>query len=184
MTKDRKNKAVFLDRDGVLNRAIIKNGKPYPPATLEELEIIEDVSAALRIMQDMGYLLIGATNQPDVARGATTKELVEEINSRLLKQLPLIDIKVCYHDDADGCDCRKPSPGLLTQAATEYDIDLTKSVMVGDRWKDIDAGRNAGCQTIWINRGYMEKTPTADFVTSSLLEAANWIKERQCQLQT
>ena len=178
MDKQFKNKAVFLDRDGVLNRAIIKNGKPYPPASLDELAIIEDVSAALEMLRESGYLLIGATNQPDVARGTTAKELVEKINTVLLNELPLLDIKVCYHDDADGCDCRKPSPGLLLQAADEYDIDLTRSVMIGDRWKDIDAGKHAGCQTIWINRGYLEKSPVPDFVTSSLLEAANWIKER------
>ncbi len=178
LNHDKKNKAVFLDRDGVLNRAIIKNGKPYPPATLDELEIIEDVSTALGILQDLGFLLIGATNQPDVARGTTAKEFVEIVNAFLLKELPLLDIKVCYHDDAHGCYCRKPLPGLLLQAANEYDIDLTRSVMIGDRWKDIDAGRNAGCQTIWIDRGYLEKSPTPDFITSSLLNAANWIKER------
>ncbi|TAK74927.1 MAG: HAD family hydrolase [Gammaproteobacteria bacterium] len=172
-------RAVFLDRDGVINRAIIKSGKPYPPATLDEVEIIEDVPAALAILKDLGFLLIGATNQPDVARGTTTKEFVETVNAILVKELPLLDIKVCYHDDTGGCYCRKPLPGLLLQAAKEHNIDLTKSIMIGDRWKDIDAGKNAGCQTIWINRVYSEKSPTPDFTTTSLLEAANWIKERQ-----
>ena len=175
---NKKNKAIFLDRDGVLNRAIIKNGKPYPPATLDELEIIEDVPAALAMLHDLGFLLVGATNQPDVARGTTAKEFVEAVNAFLVKQLPLLDIKVCYHDDADGCNCRKPFPGMLFQAANEFDIDLTRSVMIGDRWKDIDAGKSAGCQTIWIDRGYSEKNPAPDYITSSLLDAANWIKER------
>jgi len=179
LNHNKKNKAIFLDRDGVLNRAIIKNGKPYPPATLDELEIIEDVPEALAILKDLGFMLIGATNQPDVARGKTTKEFVETVNAFLLKELPLHDIKVCYHDDIDCCNCRKPLPGLLLQAANEHNIDLTKSIMIGDRWKDIDAGKNAGCQTVWINRDYSEKTPTSDFMTTSLSEAANWIKERQ-----
>lgn len=175
----KKNKAVFLDRDGVLNQATIKNGKPYPPTNLDEFKIIEDVPSALAILKDLGFLLIGATNQPDVARGTTTKGFVEAVNSCLLKMLPLLDIKVCYHDDADDCYCRKPSPGLLLQAASDYNIDLTKSIMIGDRWKDIDAGKSAGCQTIWINRSYSEKSPIPDFTTTSLLQAANWIKEKQ-----
>lgn len=177
MKSDQK-KAIFLDRDGVLNQAIIKNGKPYPPATLDELEIIEGVPFALRLLKDLGFLLIGVTNQPDVARGTTPKVFVEKVNSILLKGLPLLDIKVCYHDDIDSCNCRKPLPGLLLQAAYEHNIDLTKSIMIGDRWKDIHAGKNAGCQTIWINRAYSEKKPIPDFIANSLLDAANWIKER------
>jgi D-glycero-D-manno-heptose 1,7-bisphosphate phosphatase len=172
-----KAKAIFLDRDGVLNRAIVKNGKPYPPASMDELEIIEDVAEALAAFKNMGYLLVGATNQPDVARGTTKKEFVEAINIFLMERLPLLDIKVCYHDDADGCHCRKPLPGLILDAAHEYNIDLSKSIMIGDRWKDIDAGKQAGCQTIWINRGYAEKAASADFMTTSLLGAVNWMKE-------
>lgn len=171
-------RAVFLDRDGVLNKAIVKDGKPYPPASLNELEILEDVPEALAILNNLGFLLVGATNQPDVARGKTAKAFVESIHSILLKELPLLDMKVCYHDDADNCHCRKPSPGLLVEAAVEHNIDLTKSIMIGDRWKDIDAGKNAGCQTVWINRNYAEKSPTPDFIATSLLEAAYWIKER------
>ena len=181
MDKQFKNKAVFLDRDGVLNRATVRNGKPYPPASLDELEIIEDVQEALAAFRQMGYMLIGATNQPDVARGVTSKELVESINAFLMDRLPLQEIRVCYHDDADDCHCRKPLPGLMLDAAREYDIDLSSSFMIGDRWKDIDAGKSAGCRTIWINRGYVEKEATADFTTTSLLDAVNWIKEiSQC----
>lgn len=172
------NKAVFLDRDGVLNKAIIRNGKPYPPATLEEFEVVEGVPEALLRLKALGYLLIGATNQPDVARGTTSKAFVETVHARLLNELPLLEMKVCYHDDADNCPCRKPLPGLLVEAAKEHKIDLSKSFMIGDRWKDIDAGKNAGCQTIWINQGYAENIPSPDFVTVSLLDAVNWIKEK------
>lgn len=176
--RDLKTKAVFLDRDGVLNHAIVKNGKPYPPSTWDELQIVEDAFEALTILQECNFLLIGATNQPDVARGTTTKAFVESINAWVLQQLPLHSIKVCYHDDGDQCVCRKPSPGLLLQAAVEYNLDLTKSYMIGDRWKDIDAGKNAGCRTVWLNRAYIEKQPAADFMSKSLLEAAKWIKEK------
>lgn len=171
-----KRKAVFLDRDGVLNNAIVRNGKPYPPAHLDEVMVADDVLPALQALKAQGYLLIGATNQPDVARGTTEKSLVEAINAKLMAMLPLDEIRVCYHDDKDGCDCRKPGPGLMTEAAKEFDIDLSASIMVGDRWKDIDAGRLAGCKTIWIDRGYVEKKPAnPDAVVQSLGQAAEWI---------
>lgn len=176
-------KAIFLDRDGVLNEAIIKNGKPYPPATINELRITDDVLPALRILKSLGYLLIGATNQPDVARGTTERSVVESINEALMRYLPLNEIRVCFHDDKDDCSCRKPFPGLLLQAAKDHDIDLSQSIMIGDRWKDIEAGRQAGCKTIWLDRAYEEKKPitTPDFTSQSLIQAANWIKENLIQ---
>jgi D-glycero-D-manno-heptose 1,7-bisphosphate phosphatase len=170
-------KAVFFDRDGVLNHAVIKNGKPYPPATLAELRIPTDAIDALMALKSAGFLLIGATNQPDVARGTTAQHVVEAINTKLMDLLPLDEIRVCYHDDVDLCECRKPSPGLLTQAALEYGIDLENSIMIGDRWKDIEAGQRAGCKTIWINNDYQEASPkkAPDFTTRSLKESAEWI---------
>lgn len=168
-------RAVFLDRDGVLNHAVVKKGKPYPPKSVEELTIPHDVKAALTQLKAAGFLLIGATNQPDVARGTVTQSEVEAINQALMKALPLDEIRVCYHDDHDQCDCRKPFPGLLTKAAEDYAIDLNKSVMIGDRWKDIEAGQRAGCKTIWLNQCYEEKAPEApNFIASNLSEAALW----------
>jgi D-glycero-D-manno-heptose 1,7-bisphosphate phosphatase len=170
-------KAVFLDRDGVLNDSIIRNGKPYPPATLAELVVPDDVLPALQLLKSHGYLLIGATNQPDVARGYTTLEIVESINQALMQSLPLDDMRVCYHDDKDACFCRKPGPGLLLSAAHEHDINLDDSIMIGDRWKDIEAGQKAGCKTIWLDKKYQEMKPKSkpDFTAASLLEAAQWI---------
>jgi len=109
------------------------------------------------MLHDEGYLLIVVTNQPDVARGTQTREVVESINQFLLDNLPIEKVYTCYHDNADGCDCRKPKPGLLLQAAREYDIDLNSSYMVGDRWSDIEAGNASGCKTIYIHYGYEEK---------------------------
>lgn len=169
-------RAVFLDRDGVLDRVYVENGKPHPPATLEELEILPGVPEALRTLKARGFLLIVATNQPDVARGTRRRELVEAINAALMSQLPLDDIRVCYHDDPDDCACRKPRPGMLLDAAVQYGIDLTGSFMIGDRDKDIEAGQRAGCKTIMMDKEYLEpEMTTPDFRARTLPEAADWI---------
>lgn len=162
-------KAVFLDRDGVLNEALVRNGKPYPPSNRAELRIIPAAFSVLKKLKLAGFKLIVVTNQPDVARGVVTRQWVEEINGYLQDQLPLDVFKVCFHDDLDGCSCRKPLPGALLEAAKEFEIDLGLSYMVGDRWKDISAGKAAGCKTIFIDYGYLEKQPTdADFVVNTL----------------
>lgn len=171
-------RAIFLDRDGVINRATVRNGKPYPPACLEEVEILPGVAPALDKLHDANYFLIVITNQPDVARGTMLKVEVEKINSYLLAQLPIDAFKTCYHDAKDCCQCRKPLPGALFAAAEEYQIDLSKSFMVGDRWRDIEAGASAGCKTFFINYRYNEQQPeTPNFIVSSLLEAQKIILE-------
>ena len=169
-------RAVFLDRDGVLNRAVVRKGRPYPPATVEEFEIHPGAAEAARRLRDAGFLLIGATNQPDVARGTQTREAVEAINARLLDALPLDEVRVCY-DDGDDAPRRKPNPGLLLEAAEAHGVDLAASFMVGDRWRDVEAGRRAGCRTVFIDRGYAERRPDppADHDAADLSEAADWI---------
>jgi len=171
-------RAAFLDRDGVLNRAIVRNGKPYPPAALGDLEILPDAPAALGALRAAGLLLIGVTNQPDVARGTQRREVVESMNAALLEALRLDDLFVCYHDDRDECDCRKPRPGLLLRAAAKHGIDLGSSFLVGDRWKDVAAARAAGCAAILIDYGYAESGPDSsapDRTVGSLSEAVEWI---------
>lgn len=166
-------KAVFLDRDGVINRAIVRDGKPYPPKDLEELEVLPGVQEALEALKAAGYKLIVVTNQPDVARGTAAKEVVEGINAYLQERLSLDEFRTCYHDDHEACDCRKPAPGALLAAAAEHSIDLAASFMVGDRWRDIEAGQRAGCKTVFINYGYSEKQPDqVDIRVSSLRDAA------------
>lgn len=168
--------AVFLDRDGVINRAVVRDGKPYPPQSLAEMEILPGVDTALVALHAAGYLLIVVTNQPDVARGAASKESVEEINHHLASCLQLDEFRTCYHDSKDGCDCRKPLPGALLAAAKEHSINLATSFMVGDRWRDTEAGIKAGCKTIFIDYGYNEQQPTSvDFTVKSLAEAADII---------
>ena len=172
-------RAVFLDRDGVINRALVRDGKPYPPATLDSLEILPGVPAALEALHGAGWLLIVVTNQPDVARGSVRREDVELIHAYLRKQLPIDQFRTCYHDSADNCRCRKPSPGALLDAAQEHGIDLTRSYMVGDRWRDTEAGVEAGCKTIFLDYGYAEKQPKGfNHRVRSLAEAANIILGR------
>jgi D-glycero-D-manno-heptose 1,7-bisphosphate phosphatase len=164
---------VFLDRDGVLNRALVRDGKPVAPTTLDEFEILSGVADALRALHEAGFLLIVATNQPDVARGLQVREAVEAMHRRLLETLPLDDIKVCYHSDGANCTCYKPKPGMLLAAASERGIDLPRSYMIGDRWRDVGAGKAAGCFTIFIDRGYAEGlTEPPDAVCADLSEAA------------
>lgn len=168
--------AVFLDRDGVLNRAVVRDGKPYPPANLSEMEILPGVPEALTLLHAAGFMLIVVTNQPDVARGTTPKAVVEEINNYLTGCLPIDEFRTCYHDSGDGCDCRKPLPGALLAAAKQHDIDLRGSYMIGDRWRDTEAGQRAGCQTIFIDYGYAEKQPeSVNHRVRSLAEAAQII---------
>ena len=169
--------AVFLDRDGVLNKAVVRDGKPYPPASLDELKIYPEAAAALARLKQAGYLLLVVTNQPDVARGRTPRRVVEAIDSAIGSALPIDDFLVCWHDDADACACRKPKPGLLLEAAGRYTIDLHRSFLIGDRWRDIDAGAAAGCLTVLIDRQYRERQPerAPDFCADSLTAAAEWI---------
>lgn len=173
-------RAVFLDRDGVLNEAVIRDGKPYPPATEAELRIVPDAAAALHRLKARGLRLIVVTNQPDVARGTQPAAAVEAIHQRLRSELPLDDILCCLHDDHDHCACRKPQPGLILEGAKRHGIDPRRSFMVGDRWRDIDAGTRAGCRTIWIDRGYRERGPAhpPDARVDSLTEAATWILQQ------
>lgn len=169
--------AVFLDRDGVINRAIVREGKPYPPSSVQELEILPQVASALLDLKAQGFALFIITNQPDVARGAQTRHTIEAMHETLASSLPIDDIFVCYHDDADECVCRKPKRGLLLEAQREHNIDLSRSFVVGDRWRDIDAGHNAGCQTVLIDYGYRERKPAKppEATVRSLREAADWI---------
>jgi D-glycero-D-manno-heptose 1,7-bisphosphate phosphatase len=167
-------RAVFLDRDGVLNRARVHDGRPYPPASVEDVEVAPDVAPALARLKAAGYRLVVVTNQPDVARGRQQRAIVEAINASLAGRLPLDEFRVCYHDDSDGCGCRKPAPGLLLDRPAH---DLPRSVIVGDRWRDLEAGRRAGVRAaVLIGHGYGERLlAEPDFRARSLGEAADWI---------
>ncbi|SPE51567.1 D,D-heptose 1,7-bisphosphate phosphatase [Verrucomicrobia bacterium] len=171
-------KAVFLDRDGVINRALEHEGKPYPPRSLKEFEILPGVAEACRKLKAAGFCLVVATNQPDVGRGTLEQRTVEAIHGFMQRELPIDRVEVCYHAGRgeSPCDCRKPRPGMLLRAARELGLNLAESWMVGDRWRDVDCGRAAGCRTVFIERGYVEELrQRPDFRAGSLLEAAETI---------
>ncbi len=165
-------KAVFLDRDGVLNRAYVKNGKPYAPRTFEDFVINDGAKLALTRLKERGYMCVVATNQPDVGKGIVERSLVEAMHMELMNSLPIDDIRVCYHRQDVGCDCRKPKPGMLLQAAVDLSIDLSNSFMIGDRWSDVAAGNAAGCKTVFLDFGYGETGKvSADCVVGTLDQA-------------
>jgi D-glycero-D-manno-heptose 1,7-bisphosphate phosphatase len=170
--------AVFLDRDGVLNRTFVIDGVPHPPADVADCEILPGVPEAMAVLKANGLPLIVVTNQPDVARGTQTRAGVDAINSHLARRLPIDAFYVCCHDNADGCECRKPRPGMLLQASREYGIDLKRSFMVGDRSGDILAGAAAGCRTFLIDLPYSHGDRCCpDARVADLSEAARQIVE-------
>lgn len=173
--------AVFLDRDGIINRAIVRGGRPYPPSRLEDFEILPGSIASLSRLANFGFMLIGITNQPDVARGTQSKEMVESFNTLIKSRLPVREIFVCYHDSVDNCNCRKPKPGLILQAAEKYRLDLSNSWMVGDRWKDIAAGQTVGLKTIFVDYHYAEtyEGTLADFTVEDTVYLADIILRGQ-----
>jgi D-glycero-D-manno-heptose 1,7-bisphosphate phosphatase len=178
LSRKRLEPAVFLDRDGVINKTFVKDGVSHPPAHLDEFEFLPGVIEAAQHLADAGWPVVVVTNQPDVARGVQTRERVEEMNRHVMMHLPVLDVLTCYHDSADGCTCRKPRPGLLLEAAQRWSLDLQRSVMVGDRWSDVVAGQAAGCTGVLIvtpHSGRERCRP--DHCVHDLAEAVAWITE-------
>ena len=170
-------RAAFLDRDGVLNRAVVRNGKPYPPASVDDVEILPGVADAIARLKRAGYAVVVVTNQPDIARGTTTQAMVDAIHAHMKAELRLDDIRGCPHDDADRCECRKPKPGLLLRSPAYH---MAASAMIGDRWRDVEAGHAARCGvTILVDYGYDEDIPhEPDARVGSLAEAVDWLLAR------
>ncbi|MBO0729456.1 MAG: HAD family hydrolase [Acidimicrobiaceae bacterium] len=168
--------AVFVDRDGVLNHPVVRNGKPYPPSSASDLRVIDGAAAACSTLRNAGLVVIVVTNQPDIARGRQSRQEVDTIHTELRRVVYVDDVYLCPHDDADGCDCRKPAPGMLFTASRDHGLDLSASYMVGDRWRDIAAGQRAGCRTVFIDWGYDEQRPEhPDVVVPDITAAAMWI---------
>jgi len=173
-------RAVFLDRDGVIVEAFVRGGRPHSPGCLAELVIPPETKQCLDRLKERGFLLIVVTNQPEVARGTLSSAVLESMHQYIRRQLPLDEILVCHHDDADDCPCRKPRPGLILEAGRRHGIALELSFLIGDRWRDVEAGGNAGCTTILIDFGYREREPdrAPGARVSSLREATDWILAR------
>jgi D-glycero-D-manno-heptose 1,7-bisphosphate phosphatase len=175
-------RAVFLDRDGVINANLERNGKPVAPTTVAEFRFLPGVTEAASRLKQAGFLLVIVTNQPDVANGITPKATLEAMHAEIHRNLPIDDIMICFHTDRDQCSCRKPKPGLILDAAAKHDIDLAASHLVGDRWRDVLAGQAAGCGTIMVDHGYQQDQPCKpDRIVRSLAEAADLILERDAR---
>jgi D-glycero-D-manno-heptose 1,7-bisphosphate phosphatase len=172
--------AVFLDRDGVLNDVEVRGGTPCPPSSADRMRLLPGVVDACRRLGELGYVLVVVTNQPDIARGRQSRAEIDRMHAFLRRRLPLDDIVVCPHDDADDCPCRKPRPGMLLDAAARLGLDLSRSFCVGDRWRDVEAAKRAGVRAIHIERHYGErKAVGADAVVSSLPDAIPFIESQR-----
>jgi D-glycero-D-manno-heptose 1,7-bisphosphate phosphatase len=172
--------AVFLDRDGVLNRSVYREGVPSPPTSLDDFELLPGVRDAVDQLRSAGYLIVVVTNQPDIARGTQSASVVDAMNAVVQRELGVDAIIVCPHDDADECECRKPKPGMLLQAIERFDIDRDRSFMVGDRWRDVAAGRAAGCRTVQV--GSLDegaKSVAATVRRIDLAHATSWILSQE-----
>jgi D-glycero-D-manno-heptose 1,7-bisphosphate phosphatase len=170
----RPNRAIFLDRDGVINKIVMRDGKPTSPRDIREFEIEDGVAEALATLSAGGFRLFVVTNQPELARGLLTERSLRAMTKRFMTALPIEDARVCPHDSADGCACRKPQPGMLLDLGRSYDLSLRESYIVGDTWKDTEAGRGAGCQSIILDRPYNRADP-ADWRVPDLKRAADLI---------
>jgi D-glycero-D-manno-heptose 1,7-bisphosphate phosphatase len=171
--------AVFLDRDGVLTEARVLDGVPQSPRLASELVIMPEAGPACRALAGAGLKLVCVTNQPEIARKNLDPAELEAMNEILQRKLGLDEVVVCPHDDADGCDCRKPLPGMILDTAERLGIDLAASFTVGDRWRDVDAGRAAGTAPVFIDRGYDEALrEKPDVIVGGIQEASEWIIEQ------
>ena len=172
------SRAVFLDRDGVLNVPMIRDGLPYPPQSIEEFRLYPEAPEACALLRQAGFRLVVVTNQPDVGRGTQSLDVVEKMHARLTEKIPIDRIEICTaaNDQAPDAARRKPAPGMLLDAARALGLDLARSYLIGDRWRDIDCGHAAGCITIFIERNYAEKLhERPHHYAADLLDAARLI---------
>lgn len=169
-----KMRAVFLDRDGVVNQVVFRQGKPASPRSLEEFVWVEGIGEAIARLKASSFYVFVVTNQPDVARSKLAPKVLAQISENIWQSLPIDDILVCPHDDQDDCACRKPRPGMLVSLAAKWQVSLRHSFMVGDSWKDMAAGQSAGCQTILIEQQYNQGTKS-DFKAANLSTAVDII---------
>jgi len=173
----KKNKAFFFDRDGILNKVILKKNKPYAPLFPHQLNKNYEILKLIKILKKKKFKLIVITNQPDIKSGKLSKHSLKIINSEIKFFFSIDEIIVCHHDKFDKCDCRKPKIGMIKRAEKKWKLDLKKSFLIGDRWRDIKAGNSAGCKTIYIDYMYDERKPKkADYKFTTIEEMVAKIK--------
>jgi len=170
-----KGRAVFIDRDGVINKVVFRQGLPGSPRTLDEFILNDGIRQTTRELRDYGFRIIVVSNQPDVARGEITQGVLDLMTERMCGEIPIDNVYICPHDDIHQCSCRKPKPGMLLEAASRWEIDLSSSFIVGDTWKDMEGGKAAGCKTILLDALYNQDIQ-CDFRVNSLSEAVEIIR--------
>ena len=166
------NKAVFLDRDGVINKPIVIEGKSYAPQSLKDFKIFPKVKVAVKKLRNNGFKVFVISNQPDIGNKLIKKKTLNQMHKLLKSKVPVNKIYFCPHTRNDKCKCRKPNPGMIIKASKDSGILLKESYVIGDRKTDIDAGLKAGCKTIFVNHNYVEKKPTKQEKTVKSLHAA------------
>tara|TARA_B100001250_G_C19763816_1_gene773743 strand:- start:141 stop:698 length:558 start_codon:yes stop_codon:yes gene_type:complete len=172
------NRAVFLDRDGVINEVLFREGsniKPIAPWKIEEFKLFKNINRPLKDMRKMNFNLFIVTNQPDVSKGILKHSVLKKMNDIILGELPIDEIMVCEHIDSDYCECRKPKPGMIKTLAQKWNIDVGNSFLIGDNWKDIESGRAAGCSTILIDAFY-NKSVQSDYRAENLKTSVEIIR--------
>jgi D-glycero-D-manno-heptose 1,7-bisphosphate phosphatase len=172
-------RAIFLDRDGVINKPIIIKKKPKSPCNLKQFKLLPKIKISLKGLKKLKYLIFIVSNQPDIGNLKISWNFINKINNYLMNRFPIDNILICPHTNRDKCRCRKPLPGMIIQLAKKYKINLKKSFVIGDRWKDIVAGKRANCKTILINYNYCEKKIKSDYKVKSLYKAYEIIKSHQ-----
>lgn len=167
-------RAVFFDRDGVINPVVMRGDVVASPRTFDEFTLYDDVAEEMARLKAAGFRIIVVTNQPDIARGKMTVAELERMHALLRAQLPVDDIIVCPHDDSDRCQCRKPLAGMLLAAAEHDGLDVSCSYLIGDSWKDMGAAQRAGCCGILLAKEYNGHV-AGDITVAGLHQAIDFI---------
>ena len=171
-------KAIFLDRDGVINEPIFRDGninKPIAPWEIDEFKLFDNIINPLNIIKKMGYHIFIVTNQPDISKGILKISTIKKMNNIIMSKLPIDEIMFCPHLDSHRCVCRKPKPGMVNILAKKWEISLSDSFFIGDNWKDIECGKGAGCTTILLDKYYNKKV-NADYRVKNLSMVNKLIK--------
>ena len=174
-------KALFLDRDGIINRSFKnKKGKPKAPTLFKDFIFLPFLKNYLNEIKKLNFNIIIITNQPDISYGVLKEAELYKMHSKIYSSLPVTNIYVCKHSKEDNCKCRKPKTGLFRQALKKYNLNLKNSYAIGDRWSDIVASYKCGIKSIYVDRNYNEPKPTKQiFTTKSTKKALEYIIKNQ-----